>query len=124
MKESLRYLHNAKEILNKSPIEDNIYTDVKDVKTACGLAYLAVLKAIDEYLLNKGLTKKELPRKVEEYMKAIQRYISVHDGRLLREFDALYDELHIAGYYRGDLRSVEVVKAIFKAAEAFIKRIG
>jgi len=28
MKEALRYLSNAKEILKKAPIEDNIYTDV------------------------------------------------------------------------------------------------
>ncbi|GAN32314.1 anthranilate/para-aminobenzoate synthases component I [Candidatus Brocadia sinica JPN1] len=34
---------------------------VKYVQEACGTAYLAILKAIDEYLLNKGLNKKELP---------------------------------------------------------------
>ncbi|MEW6006864.1 MAG: DUF5618 family protein, partial [bacterium] len=32
MKESLRYLSNAKEILRKAPIEDNNYTDVKYVQ--------------------------------------------------------------------------------------------
>jgi hypothetical protein len=119
-----RYLSNAKEILNKSPIEDNIYTDSKYVKSACGLAYLGVLKAIDEYLLKRGLTKKELPKKVEEYEKALKKYLSVHDGRLLRDFDALYDQLHIAGYYRGLLHNVNTVKETLKMAEEFIKKIG
>lgn len=41
-REAIRYFENAKEILIKSPIEDNRYTDVKYVKTACGAAYLAV----------------------------------------------------------------------------------
>ncbi len=55
MKEPLRYFNNAKETLNKSPIEDNQYTDDKYVKSACGIAYLGVLKAIEDYLLKKGL---------------------------------------------------------------------
>ncbi len=124
MKESLRYLNNAKEILKKSPIEDNRYADVKYVKEACGTAYLAILKAIDEYLQNKGLSKKELPRSVDAYRKALRKYLAVHDGKLLRKFEDLYDELHIAGYYRGDLHHVGAVKEILKAAKAFIEKIG
>ena len=50
MKEALRYLENAKAILRTAPLQDNTYTDDKPVKEACGTAYLAVLKAIDEYL--------------------------------------------------------------------------
>ena len=69
MKEPLRYFNNAKETLNKSPIEDNQYTDDKYVKSACEIAYLGVLKAIEDYLLKKGLNKKELPEKVESEFK-------------------------------------------------------
>lgn len=58
MIEALRYLDNAKEILKSAPVEDNIYTDVKPVRKAFGIAYLAILEAINEHLLNKGLTKK------------------------------------------------------------------
>ena len=58
MKEAIRYLQNAKEILRKAPIEGNRYADVKYVQEACGTAYLAVLKAIDGCLLNKGLSKR------------------------------------------------------------------
>jgi hypothetical protein len=63
MNEASRYLQNAKEILRKAPVEDGRYAKVypersrrvKYVQEACGVAYLAVLKAIDEYLLNKGI---------------------------------------------------------------------
>ena len=123
MREALRYLNNAKEILKSIPVEDNTYTDLKPVREAMGMAYLAVLEAINEYLLKKGLTKKELPRSVEAYRKALQKYIAVHNGKLLREFEKLYDLLHIAGYYRGLLYDTEVVKDALKAARAFIEKI-
>jgi len=124
MREAIRYLNNAKEILKSAPIEDNAYTDEKYVREACGTAYLAVLKAIDGYLLNKGLTKKELPKSVDGYRKTLQKYLAVHDGKLTREFERLYEELHIAGYYRGLLGHVNVVKDALKAARVFIEKIG
>ncbi len=123
MKEPLRYLANAKETLNRSPIEDNIYTDSKYVKSACGIAYLGVLKAVDECLLKKGITAKELPKKVEEYDKALKKYVSVHNGKLQKQFNVLYNELHIAGYYRGLIQDVDALKAIFKSAKSFIEKI-
>jgi hypothetical protein len=123
-KEAIRYLENAKDILSKSPIEDNIYLDDKYVKSACGVAYLGVLRAIEDYLLSKGLSKKELPKKVEEYMKALKKYASPYNGKLVKEFDALYDTLHIAGYYRGLLHSTSVVKEALKAAQTFIEKLS
>jgi hypothetical protein len=123
MKESLRYLENAKEILSKAKIEDNRYVDIKYVQEACGTAYLAVLKAINEYLVKKGVLKKETPRSVEAYRKVLQKYLIIHNGKLLKEFDDLYHELHIAGYYAGDLRHVDTVKTVLKAARAFIEKI-
>src|SRR3989304_204502 len=100
MKESIRYLSNAKEILKRTPVEDNTYKDVKPVREAFGTVYLAILEAINEALLKKGLTKKELPKSVDAYRTAMQKHISMHNGKLLREFEKLYDLLHIAGYYR------------------------
>ena len=131
MKEALRYLQNAKEILRKAPIEDGRYAKVypersrrvKYVQEACGVAYLAVLKATDGYLLNKGLGRKELPRSVSAYRKVLQKYLDIHDGKLLREFDVIYDELHIAGYYRALLVHVDIVKDALKAAKGFIEKI-
>lgn len=122
-REAIRYLDNAKEILKKSPVENNIYTDIKYVKSACGIAYLGVLKAIDKYLLSKGLSAKELPKKVEECEKALKKYASMHDGKLLKQFDRVYNELHIAGYYRGLLKGVDTVNDAIKAAKDFINKI-
>lgn len=122
-REAIRYLENAKEILKKVPVEDNTYTDIKPVQEACGTAYLAMLKAIDEYLINRGVDPKELPQSVEGYKEMIRKYLSVHDGKLTREFEKLYKALHIAGYYRGLLEDVNMVKDAFKAAKAFIEKI-
>jgi len=124
MKEALRYLNTAKEILRSAPVENGTYIDVKPVREACGTAYLAVLMAIDEYLLKKGMSKKDLPRSVDAYRRAIQKHLVVHDGKLLREFEALYEALHIAGYYRGNLYLVDMIKDALKAARSFIERIG
>ena len=123
MKEALRYLNNAKEILKSAPIEDNTYTDIKPVQEACGTAYRAVLKAIDEYLISKGVDPKELPQSIEGYRELIKRYLSVRNGKLAREFEKLYKALHIAGYYRGLLEDAAMVKDAFKAAKVFIEKI-
>ena len=124
MKEAIRYLNNAKEILKAAPVEDGTYTDIKPVREAFGVAYLAVLEAINEFLVKKGFTKKDLPKSVDEYRKTLQKYVVVHDGKLLREFEKLYDMLHIAGYYRGLLYDVSVVKDALKAARSFIEKIS
>jgi hypothetical protein len=90
---------------------------------ACGTAYLAVLKAIDEYLLRRGLGKKELPKSVDAYREALRKHGGVRNGKLWKEFEFLYDELHIAGYYRGMLSSVNIVKEAIKGAKSFIDRL-
>jgi hypothetical protein len=123
VREALRYLENAKAILKTASIEDNTYTDGKPVQEACGTAYLAVLKAIDEYLLKKGIDEKELPQSVDDYREMLRKYLMTHNGRVLKEFDKLYKLLHIAGYYRGLLEDVTVVKDALKAAKIFIEKI-
>jgi hypothetical protein len=123
LKESLRYIENAKATLAKSPIEDNRYMDEKYVSSACGTAYRGVLKAIELYLLSRGCVKKDLPKKVEEVRRALQKYAAPHNGKLLRQFDDIYDELHIAGYYRGHLHSVPAVKGAIATARDFITKL-
>ena len=123
MRETLRYLNNAKEILKTIPVEDNTYTDIKPVREAFATAYLAVLEAINEYLMKKGLTKKELPKSVDAYRRALQKYLAAHDGRVLREFEKLYDALHIAGYYRGYIYDTRAVRDYLQAAKEFIDKI-
>lgn len=118
-----RYLANAKETLAKAGIEDNRYVDIKYVKSACGTAYLGVLKAIDNYLIKQGLHPKDLPKKTEEYEKALKKY-STHNGKLLGKFKVLYHELHIAGYYRGDQQGVNTLKAILSTAKDFVSKLS
>lgn len=121
---SARYLKNAKEILKKVPIEDGTYTDIKPVQEACSTAYLAVINAIDEFLLRKGIEEKDLPKSVDAYRKAIKKHILTHNGNLVRQFEKLYKLLHIAGYYRGLLEDVNVLKEALKSAEKFIKKVN
>ncbi len=123
MKEALRYLNNAKEILKHSESEGNFYVDKKPVREAFGTAYLAILEAINEALLKRGLTKKELPDSVDEYRKALRKYLAIHNGKLMKEFNILYDSLHIYGYYKGAIYNVHAVKDYLKAAKAFIEKI-
>ncbi len=73
--------------------------------------------------MSKGLSAKELPKKVEECEKALKKYASMHDGKLLKQFDRVYNELHIAGYYRGLLKGVDTVNDAIKAAKDFINKI-
>lgn len=123
MREAVRYFENAKELLKKSPIEDDTYTDIKYVQEACSTAYLAVLKAIDEYLLNKGVNEKDLPQSVDGYRDAIRKYLAPYNGKLTREFEKLYKALHIAGYYRGLLDDANALKDYFKVAKTVIEKL-
>ena len=121
--EALRYIVNAREILSKCPIDDNFYTDIKPVREAFSTAYLAILEAIDEALIKKGAHRKDLPKSVDAYREVLRKQLSVNNGKLMREFEYLYDGLHIAGYYRGLISEANAVKDYFNAAERFIKKI-
>ncbi|TVM00425.1 MAG: hypothetical protein CV087_13735 [Candidatus Brocadia sp. WS118] len=59
MKEALRSLQNAKDILAKAPSEGKFCTDKKPVREAFGTDYLAILEAIHENLIKKGILVKE-----------------------------------------------------------------
>ncbi len=117
-------LENARELLSKSPVEDDTYTDMKYVQEACGTAYLAVLKAIDAYLLKRGVAEKDLPQSVESYGDAIRKYLAPYNGKLTREFEKLYKALHIAGYYRGLLDDVNMVKDALKITKGLIEKVN
>jgi len=123
-REGVRYLENAREIIRRAPVEGETYLDRKPIREAMGTAYLAVLEAINEALIRRGVTRKELPRSVDAYRVALQRYLAPRNGKLLREFDSLYDALHIAGYYRGLLYDRKVVRDAVDAAQRFIDKIA
>jgi hypothetical protein len=73
--------------------------------------------------LNKGMMKKDLPQSVNGYRAALRKYFAIYDGKLLREFEKLYDVLHIAGYYRVLIYDTQMVKDAMKAAEKFIEKM-
>lgn len=97
---------------------------VKTAREAFGTAYLAVLEAIDAILPKNGVTRKQLPKSVNGYRAALRKYLAVYDGKLLREFEKLYDLLHIAGHYRALICDTQVVKDTTKVAERFIEKLG
>ncbi|MEI6436408.1 MAG: DUF5618 family protein [Bacteroidota bacterium] len=106
--EAYRYLANAKETLCKSPIEYGRYIDKKYVSEASGIAYLAALRALDAYLLNKGIPEKKLPKSIEGYWVFIKQHIPLN-GKLSASLRIVYEDLHLGAYYRG-FTSVNVIK--------------
>jgi len=122
--EARRYLDNARAMLRHLPVERDIYVDRKPVREAMGTAYLAVLEAINEALGRRGVARKELPRSVDAYREALRRHLASRNGKLMREFESLYDLLHIAGYYRGLLYDRKVVREALDAAQRFIENVA
>jgi hypothetical protein len=122
-REAVRYLSNARQMLRGVRVEADTYIDRKPVREAMGTAYLAVLEAINEALARRGVARKDLPRSFEAYQAALRRHFAARDGKLLREFDKLYDALHIAGYYRGLIYDTKMVKEALRAAGSFIEKI-
>jgi len=123
-REGVRYLENSREILRRVPVERDIYLDRKPIREAMGTAYLAVLEAINEALIRRGVARKELPKSVDAYREALQRHLAPRNGKLMREFESLYDLLHIAGYYRGLLYDRKVVREALDAAQRFIEKVA
>ncbi len=116
--EALRYMDNAKETLKQAGKEDRFYKDDKYVKTACGTAYNGVLKAMDCFLLIKGVEIPKGRKKVGFYEREIYRI----DKKLGKYFDNAYDILHLYGYYDGNT-SVKLVKEGFDIANVIIEKI-
>ncbi|OOP56235.1 MAG: hypothetical protein AYP45_10230 [Candidatus Brocadia carolinensis] len=88
------------------------------------MAYLAVLEAINKNLIKKGILEKELSKSADEYRKVLRKCFAVHNGKLLKEFEILYNSLHIYGYYRGGIYNVHAVKDYLAAARDFINKLS
>lgn len=122
MKKAVKYLQNAKEILKNAPSEGKFYVDKKLVQKAFGIAFKAVLEAINEALLKKGVTKRNLPKSDEEYRKALLKYFATDSEKLAREYGSLYDQLYLAGCWYGYIRIKNATKHILEAAKDFINK--
>ena len=117
--EAMRYMENARDTLKKAGKDGRFYTDEKYVKTACGIAYNGVLKALDGYLLLKDISKPKRRKSIEYY----QENIAQLDKKLNVELKNAYDILHLAGYYDG-VTSVPVIQEGFLLADSIIDRIS
>ena len=119
--EANRYMDNAKEALHKSDKEDfGHYKDQKYVKSACGIAYLAVLVALDAWLILKGI-----PEPSKKTRKTINYYLSQIaelDNKMVSFLNTAYDILHLEGYYRGITR-IKTIESGFDAAYDIINQI-
>ena len=111
--EAMRYIHNAEEILEKAAPEDGFYTDLKYLKSAAGTAYAGIEKTAKWYAKLNGINIKG---KNVEMIKDGLRKINI---KVLRQFVALYSEIHIAMYYEDNAR-VKFVKDSFANAKQFI----
>jgi hypothetical protein len=117
-KESLRYVENAREQLNKAGKEDRNYIDVKYVHTACGTAYIGMLKALDVLFNIKQVPKKRGRKSIEYY----QGNLSKIDKKLLHYLNNAYSILHIGGYYEG-ITEIKAIEAGFENAILIIEAL-
>ena len=121
IQEAKRYLANAKETIGKSPIDGKLYTDDKYVREGAGIAYLAALKAIDAYLVGRGVANDKLPKSIEEYWAAKKKYIPMN-GKFTQYFTLAYQNLHISAYYQG-VQSVALLKEGLQAVREIISML-
>jgi ferritin-like protein len=119
--EAVRYFRNAKQRLREAAVRDDLYDDLKPVREACQTAYLAVLHAVRGHLLSRGVPPQKLPEDPAAYGAFLARQ-SAHNGRLVRNFHLVYEELHVIGHYTGT-RSVHIVKDGFDHARWIIERL-
>jgi len=119
--EALRYYKNAKDILRKAKVKDGAYLDRKQVQKSCGIAYLAVLNALDGYLLQYGIKPQKLPKSYDEYTQALKK-VALKDGKLKTMFNKAYFGIHIGGYYRA-VQDVEMIKIAFSYAKWIIEHL-
>lgn len=119
--EAHRYLKNTKETISKSPIKYSQYQDTKYVREAARIGYLSALRALDGYLIKKGLDPDELPKSFEGYWAAKEKYIPLN-GKLSAALGIVYENFHIFAYYRG-ASNVELVKAGFENCKKIIEML-
>ncbi|MDR2591603.1 MAG: DUF5618 family protein [Chitinispirillales bacterium] len=119
--EAMRYMDNAKETLKRAVKQDDgRYKDEKYVRSACGIAYLGVLAALDAWLTLKGV---EIPKKrkhtnINFYLSNVGRL----DMKMLGHLNDAYNALHLDGYYR-KVRNIKIIEGGFDEAYYIIEKI-
>lgn len=117
-KEAIRYMDNAKETLKKAGKVGDEFQDDKYVKTACGIAYIAVLKALDGYFTIKEVKAPKKRKSIEFYRDNIAKI----DRKLMAHLNNAYTILHLDGYYDG-IVIVDTINSGLKSAYTIIDKI-
>ncbi|MEW6607749.1 MAG: DUF5618 family protein [bacterium] len=120
--EAVRFYKNGKEILKNVPIVYKSYEDSKPVAEAAGICYLSMLKALDGYLILKGIDKANLPTSYQGYWQTLSKDM-VHNGKVKSAIKIAYENLHIFGYYRGGT-GVSMIKEGFQCAKFVIEHLS
>ncbi len=121
--EAIEYYRNSREILGKCPVANDRYQKVKLVQEAFGTAWLAILKALRGALTEQGLPPERLPKSYDAYVQLIRKHVGFHNGKLMQALDTAYHEIHISGYYGGDLVGTATVKAALDTAKRIIETV-
>ncbi|GBU21347.1 hypothetical protein R80B4_01236 [Fibrobacteres bacterium R8-0-B4] len=119
--EAVRYMNNAQETLKRAGKQDDRhYKDEKYVKSACGIAHLGVLVALDAWLALKDVPapKKKQRKSIGFYTDAVAKL----DHKMLSDLHTEYEVVHLIGYYDGVL-SIKTIESGFDAAYAIIDKI-
>jgi hypothetical protein len=117
-KESMRYIDNARVTLKQAGKDDKFYKDIKYVHTACGTAYVGMLKALDFLFDIKKVPKKKGRKSIEYY----QTNLTGIDKKLLNHLNSAYRILHLDGYYSGE-NSIDAIEVGFNHALSIINNI-
>jgi hypothetical protein len=119
--EAIRYMDNAKETLKRTEkLDYGWYKDEKYVRSACGIAYLGVLVALDAWLTMKGV---RIPNKRKHPTIDFYEYsVAKLDKKMLDYLRSAYNLLHIDGYYRKE-KSVRAIEDGFDTAYLIIEKI-
>jgi len=124
---SKRYLQNAREILKRAGVDEDIgaYEDVKYVSSASGIAYLTALGAIRALLMEKrGWDARDVEKRTREIGKLRQALKGLALGkdrdRLLKLLRDVYNILHLGGYYRR-LLDKKAIDSGFEKVEKIIR---
>lgn len=116
IKEALRYVANAEEVINKGKYdpETKLYKDKKYVRMAGDTLWKGCLIALDALLsVQKGKGRPS----IKKYQEAAAR----RDGKLLQYVNAGYDLMHLTMGYDG-CKEKKVCDAGFERANAIINR--
>ena len=117
-KEAMRYIENARDDLKQAGIDGKYYEDEKYVKSASGIAYSGVLKALDFYFDIKKVPKQKGRKSIEYYQKNLAKI----DKKLSKELNTAYTVLHLEGYYEGQTK-IGLIEEGFDSAISIIDAI-